>query len=76
MKHVRTIKDFVRTTVHGSSRNIDITCDEYATVWKFTANVRGWEFPAAIEWSYKKKEYKSYELAKQHFLAELYAKAW
>ena len=45
MKHVRTIKDFVRTTVHGSSCNIDIICDEYATILKFVANVRDYDFP-------------------------------
>ena len=74
MKHVRTIKDFVHTTVHGASCNIDIMCDEYATILKFVANVRDYDFP--IEWSCKKREYKSYELARQHFLAELYTKAW
>ena len=73
MKHVRTIKDYVRTTVRGASCNIDIICDEYVTILKFVANVRDYDFP--IEQKKKKREYKNYELARQHFLAELYTKA-
>lgn len=73
MKHIRTIKDFVRITVCGSSRKIDMICDECASVMKFKAVVSDLDFP--IEWSCKKREYKSYELARQHFLSELYTKA-
>lgn len=73
MKHVRTIKDFVHIKVYGSLRKIDIICNEYASVLKFKANVQDYDFP--IEWKCKKREYKSYELARQHFLAEIYSKA-
>lgn len=75
MKHLRTIKDFVYTKVYGSSHKIDIICNEYASVMKFSATVSDLEFPIPIEWSCKKREYKSYELARQHFLAEFYTKA-
>ena len=76
MKHIKNINDFACTTVHRCSRNIYIICEECETVWRFTATVCGWEKPSALEWSYKKREYKSYEEAKQAFLTDLAIKTW
>jgi hypothetical protein len=76
MKHVRTIKECTCTTVCRCSRNVYITCNEYASVWRFTATVCGWELPSALEWSYKKKEYKNYQGAKNAFLTDLAIKTW
>lgn len=76
MKHVKTIKDFARTIVHRSTRNVHLTCEEYASVWRFTAKVCGWALPSATDWSYKKREYKSYEDAKHAFLRDLSIKTW
>jgi hypothetical protein len=76
MRYVKTIEDFVRTNVHRSSHNCYITCDEYASVWRFTAKVCGWALPSALDWSYKKREYRNYEDAKQAFLSDLSIKTW
>ena len=76
MKQIKTINDCACTPVYRCSRNIYIICDEYATVWKFTATVCGWKKPSALEWSYKKREYKSYEEAKKAFLSDLAIKTW
>ena len=71
MRYVNTIHGFERTIVHRSARRVYITCDEYASVWRFTATIAGWALPSALDWSYKKREYKTYEDAKQAFLVDL-----
>lgn len=76
MKHVKTIEDSARTIVHRATRSVYLTCEEYASVWRFTAKVCGWALPSAIDWSYKKREYKSYEDAKHAFLGDLSLKTW
>ena len=76
MRHIKTIDDFTRTIVHRATHNIYVTCEEYVSVWRFTARVCGWALPSALDWSYKKREYKSYEDAKQAFLSDLSIKTW
>ena len=76
MRHVKTIEDFTCTIVHRAKHHIYVTCEEYAGVWRFTARVCGWELPSALGWSYKKRDYKSYEDAKQAFLSDLSIKTW
>lgn len=76
MRHIKTIDDFARTIVHRATHNIYVTCEEYASVWRFTARCAGWALPSALDWPYKKREYKSYEDAKQAFLSDLSIKTW
>lgn len=76
MRHIKTIEGFASTIVHRASRRIYVTCEEYASVWRFTARVCGWALPSALDWSYKKREYKNYEDAKQAFFSDLAIKTW
>lgn len=71
MKYINTIHGFERVHCHRAARNVYLTCDEYATTWHFSATIAGWALPSALDWSYKKREYKSYEDAKQAFLVDL-----
>lgn len=76
MRYINTIHGFERVHCHRAARNVYLTCDEYASVWRFTAKVCGWALPSALDWSYKKREYKTYEDAKQAFLSDLSIKTW
>ena len=71
MRYINTIHGFERVHCHRAARNVYLTCDEYATTWHFSATIAGWALPSALDWSYKKKEYKTYEDAKQAFLVDL-----
>ena len=76
MKYITTINSTEKTIVHRASRIIAVTCEEYASVWRFTAQIYGWALPSALDWSYKKREHKTYKDAKQAFLSDLAIKTW
>jgi len=58
MKYVKTYNSEAVLTINGKREFCKIVTDEYKTIWKITGKT-GWHaLPFAIEWKYKKSEYK------------------
>lgn len=55
----------------GTRQICKITIEEYKTMWKFTGKADGHGLPFAIEWRYKKSEYKDEIQAVTAFFAKV-----
>ena len=58
MKYVKTYNSEAVLTINGKREFCKIVTEEYVTMWKITGKADGHELPFAIEWKYKKSEYK------------------
>lgn len=58
MKYVKTYNSEAVLTIHGKRQFCKIVTDEYKTMYKITGKADGHELPFAIEWKYKKSQYK------------------
>lgn len=71
MKYVKTYNFVAALTIYGKRQFCKIVTDEYATIWEITGKVDGHELPFAIEWKYKKSEYKDNLQAVEAFIADV-----
>ena len=58
MKYVKSYNSEAVLTINGKRQFCKITIEEYKTMWKITGKADEHELPFAIEWKYKKSEYK------------------
>lgn len=58
MKYIKQSNFVAALTIYGKRQFCKIVMDEYRTMWKFTGKADGHALPFAIEWKYKKSQYK------------------
>lgn len=71
MKYVKSYNSEAVISYFGKRQFAKIITDEYKTMYKITGKVDGHELPFAIEWKYKKSQYKDNLHAVEAFIADV-----